>query len=350
MKAIVQRVYGTPDVLRLVEIAMPPVGDDDVLLRVVAAGVDRGAGLLMTGRPYLVRIMGLGVRAPKASRSGPTWMRSGSVRGLDVAGRVEAVGKNVTAFKPNDEVFGICAGSFAEYACARVDELERKPSNLTFEEAAAVPISACTALQALRDKGQLEAGQSVLVIGAGGGVGIFAVQIAKAFGARVSGVCGTDKVDLVRSIGADEVIDYTRDEFADGKRRFDLILDTGGSRPLRHLRRALMPRGTLVLVGGEGGRWFGGIGRSLWALTVAPFVSHKLLGLLATEKAADLRVLRELIEARKLRPIIDRTYPLRDVPDAMRRLAKGQLRGKLVISVLDAPVVAAPNGPHVAAL
>jgi NADPH:quinone reductase-like Zn-dependent oxidoreductase len=242
MKAIVQDTYGSADVLELRDIDTPVVGDDELLLRVHAAGVGPDVWHLMTGLPYLVRVMGNGLRAPTRR-----------IRGWDVAGRVETVGKNVSELHPGDEVFGTCEGSFAEYARARADKLAAKPANLTFEQAAAVPVSGCTALQGLRDSGHVQPGQKVLIIGAAGGVGTFAVQLAKAFGAEVTGVCSTMKVDLVRSIGADEVVDYTRDDFADGARFYDLMLDTAGRRPLSHLRRALAPHGTLVIVGGEGG-------------------------------------------------------------------------------------------------
>ncbi|MCT9930471.1 NAD(P)-dependent alcohol dehydrogenase [Planotetraspora sp. A-T 1434] len=323
MKAIVQDRYGSADVLELRDVDKPVAGENDLLVRVDAAGVDPSVWHLMTGLPYLVRAFGYGLRAPNVR-----------VRGTDVAGRVEAVGANVTRFRPGDEVFGTCDGSFAEYACAHEERFAPKPANLTFEQAAAVPISACTALQGLRDQGRVRPGQKVLIIGAAGGVGTFAVQLAKAFGAEVTGVCGTGKADLVRSIGADDVIDYTRDDFADGARRYDLILDTAGSRSLSHLRRALTPRGTLVIVGGEGGgRWFGGTDRLLKALMLSPLVSHDLRGLFATQPKEDLRLLRELIEAGKVTPVIDRTYPLKEVPDAVRHLRNGHARGKVVITV-----------------
>jgi NADPH:quinone reductase-like Zn-dependent oxidoreductase len=323
MKAIVQDTYGSPDVLELRDIDKPTVTDNEVLIRVHAASVDPGVWHLMTGLPYLVRIMGYGLRKPKTP-----------VRGRDVAGTVEAVGKNVTQFKPGDEVFGICEGSFAGYACAREKKLAPKPANLTFEQAATVPISAITALQALRDKGRVQPGQRVLVIGAAGGVGSFAVQLAKAFGAHVTGVCSTTKIDLVRSIGADDVIDYTRDDFADGAQRYDLILDTAGNRFLSHLRRALAPKGTLVIVGGEGGgRWFGGFDRGLRAGMLSPFVGQRLRMLISPERKEDLQSLRELIEAGKVTPVIDRTYPLSEVPEAVRYLEKGHARGKVVITV-----------------
>jgi len=268
-------------------------------------------------------MMGYGLRKPKAR-----------VRGMDVAGRVEAVGKDVTQFQPGEEVFGTCDGSFAEYACAQEDKIAPKPANLTFEQAAAVPISACTALQALRDKGNVQPGQKVLIIGASGGVGTFAVQLAKAFGAEVTGVCSTTKMDLVRSLGADHVIDYTRDDFADGVQLYDLILDTAGNRSLSHLRRALSPQGTLVIVGGEGGgRWFGGTDRQLRALMLSPFVRQKLRPLFSMERKEDLEFLKELIEAGKVTPVIDRTYPLAETPEAIGYVGEGHARGKIVITV-----------------
>ncbi len=247
---------------------------------------------------------------------------------------MEAVGKDVTRFQPGDEVFGIGKGAFAEYARAREDKLAPKPANLTFEQAAAVAISGLTALQGLRDHGKVRPGQKVLVIGASGGVGTFAVQLAKAFGADVTGVCSTTKVDLVRSIGADHVIDYTREDFADGEQRYDLILDIGGNSSLSRLRRALTPRGTLVIVGGEtGGRWLGGTDRQLRALMLSPFVAQKLGTFISTENHEDMIVLSELIEAGKVTPVIDRTYPLSEAPEAIRYLEEGHARGKVVITV-----------------
>jgi NADPH:quinone reductase-like Zn-dependent oxidoreductase len=324
MKAIVQEKYGSTDVLELKDIDKPVVGDDDLLLRVHAAGVDPGVWHLMTGLPYLVRIMGFGLRKPRVR-----------IRGRDVAGHVEAVGKNVTQFHPGDEVFGTCEGSFAEYVCAQADRLAPKPANLTAEQAAAVPISGLTALQGLRDKGKVQPGRRVLIIGAAGGVGTFAVQIAKAFGAEVTGVCSTAKVDLVRSIGADHVIDYTREDLVDGVQHYDLILDTAGNRSLSQLRRALARRGTLVIVGGEGGgRWLGGFDRQiLRAPVLSLFVSQTLSPFIAKEKSEDLVVLKELIEAGKVTPIIGRTYPLSEVPEAIRYLEGGHTRGKVVITV-----------------
>lgn len=324
MRAIVQDKYGAPDVLELREVAKPVVGDNDVLVRVHAAGLDPGVWHSMTGLPYLVRITGFGLRKPKVR-----------IRGRDVAGRVEAVGANVTRFHPGDEVFGTCDGSFAEYVCAQADKLAPKPANLTFEQAAAVPISGLTALQGLRDRGKVQPGQKALIIGAAGGVGTFAVQLVKAFGAEVTGVCSTPKVDLVRSIGADNVIDYTREDFADGVQHYDLILDTAGNRSLSQLRRALAPRGMLVIVGGEGGgRWLGGFDRQiLRAPALSLFVSQALRPFMSKERAEDLVVLTELIEAGKVTPVIDRTYPLSEVPDAVRYLAQGHARGKVVITV-----------------
>jgi NADPH:quinone reductase-like Zn-dependent oxidoreductase len=328
MKAIVQDVYGSPAVLRLSDIDEPVIGDDDVLLRVRAAGVDPGVWHLTAGVPYVVRLMGLGLRAPKRR-----------VPGMDVAGRVEAVGKNVARVRPGDEVFGACGhsgdGSFAQYARVPADRLSAKPADLTFEQAAAVPVSAVAALQGLRDEGRLGPGQTVLVIGAGGGVGTFAVQLAKAFHAEVTGVCGPTNVDLVRSIGADHVIDYTRENFADGARRFDLILDNAGRRPLSVLRRALAPRGTLVIVGGEGGnRWSGGFGRQILRAPLLSLLgSQSLLSLTADVCTRDLDVLRELIESGKVTPVIDRTFPLAQAPEAIRYVHDGRARGKVVVTV-----------------
>jgi NADPH:quinone reductase-like Zn-dependent oxidoreductase len=323
MKAIVQDTYGSPDVLELREIDKPVVGDDDVLLQVHAAGVDQGVWHLMAGQPYLMRIAGVGLRAPK-----------NPVLGLDVAGRVEAVGENATRFQPGDEVFGTCRGSFAEYGCARADRLAPKPANLSFEQAAAVHVSGGTALQAIRDQGKVRPGQRVLIIGAGGGVGTFAVQLAKAYGAEVTGVCSTTKTDLVRSIGADRVIDYTREDFADGRNRYDVILDIAGNRSLSHLRRALAPEGTLVIVGGEGGgKWFGGIDRQLRATLLSPFVRQKLGTWISTQRKDDLEELRGFLEAGKVTPIIDRTFPLSEAPEAIRYMRKGHARGKIVIAV-----------------
>lgn len=322
MKAIVQDVYGSPDVLQLREIEKPAIGGDEVLVRVSAAGVDQGVWHLMAGRPYLVRVAGVGLRAPK-----------NPIRGLDVAGVAEAVGAQVTRLRPGDEVFGVCRGSFAEYACAPAHRLVLKPANISSVQAAAVPVSGCTALQAVRDRAKVQSGQRVLVIGAGGGVGTFAVQLAKLFGAAVTGVCSTSKVELVRSIGADRVVDYTREDFAGGD-RYDAILDTAGNRSLSRLRRALTPNGTLVIVGGEGGgRWLGGFDRQLRAQVLSVFGHHKMGTWISTQPRGDLEALRELLEAGKVTPVVDRTFPLSEVADAIRYLRDGRARGKVVIAV-----------------
>jgi NADPH:quinone reductase-like Zn-dependent oxidoreductase len=323
MSAIVQDTYGDAGVLRHERIARPEVADNEILVRVHAAGLDRGTWHLMTGKPYLMRIAGLGFRGPKVR-----------VPGRDLAGTVEAVGSAVTRFAVGDEVYGVGRGSFAEYAVAVEDKLARKPVSLSFERAAVVPISAGTALQALTDHGRIEAGQQVLVIGASGGVGSYAVQLAKAFGAEVTGVASTAKLDLVRSLGADRFLDYTRDDYADGTRHYDLVLDIAGNPKLSRLRRALTPKGTAVLVGGEdGGNLTGGMNRSVRALVLSPFIGQRLAWFIAKERASDLERLTELIEAGQVTPSIDRTYPLDQVPDAMRHLASGQVRGKAVITI-----------------
>jgi NADPH:quinone reductase-like Zn-dependent oxidoreductase len=325
MKAIVQRRYGAAAeaVLRLEGVARPTIGAGDVLVHVHAASVDRGTWHVMAGLPYAIRAAGFGLRAPKPLNPGRC-----------VAGTIESVGRDVTEFAPGDAVFGTCDGSFAEYACARRAKLAPKPANLSFEQAAAVPVSGLTALQAVRDHGHVESGQHVLIVGASGGVGTFAVQIARAFGAEVTAVCSAAKVDLVRALGADHVLDYTRDDFADGRHRYDVILDIGGNRRLSDLRRALTPHGRLVIVGGEThGRLLGGSERQLRALMLSPLVSQKLGTFIASENAADLLVLGELIEDGKLAPAIDRTYPLSGVPAAIRYVQEGQARGKVVITV-----------------
>jgi len=324
MKAIVQDSYGEADVLELRDIERPEVGDDEVLVRVHAAGVDPGVWHLMTGLPYLIRIAGYGFRAPRTR-----------VRGNDLAGRVEAVGKDVTQFQVADEVYGTSDGTFAEYVSAKASKVALKPANLSFEEAAAVPTSALTALQGLRDHAEAQPGQRVLIIGASGGIGTFAVQLAKAFGAEVTGVCSTTKVDMVRSLGADHVIDYVLDDFTQTAQRHDVILDMAGNRSLSTLRRALTPEGTLVIIGGEeGGRWLGGTDRQIRALLLSPFVRQRLRTFIAKESAEDLLVLKELIESGKVAPVIDRTYALREAPDAIRHLEEGHARGKLVLSVM----------------
>jgi len=323
MKAIVQDSYGSTDVLELRDIDKPEIADDEVLVRVHAAGVDRGVWHVMTGLPYPIRLAGYGLRAPKTP-----------VPGMDVAGVVEAIGNDVTRFQPGDEVFGIGKGAFAEYVRAPENKLAPKPANLTFEQAAAVAISGLTALQALRDEGNVQPGQQVLIIGASGGVGTYAVQLAKAFGAEVTAVCSTTKVDMVRSLGADQVIDYTRDDFAEGKQRYDLILDIGGNSSLSRLRQALTPKGTLTIVGGEtDGRWLGGYDRMLRAPLLSLFVGQKLGTLVCSENHEDMIVLKELIEAGKVTPVIDRTYPLTEAPQAIRYLKQGHARGKVVITL-----------------
>jgi NADPH:quinone reductase-like Zn-dependent oxidoreductase len=323
MKAMIRDAYGPPDVLELREIDKPEIADDEVLVRVHAAGVGRDVWHVMRGLPYPIRLAGYGFRAPK-----------NPVIGSDMAGVVEAVGKNVRRFLPRDEVFGIGNGSYAEYVCAREDKLAHKPINLTFEQAAVIAIMGSTALQALRDHGKVRPGQEVLIIGASGGVGTYAVQIAKAFGTHVTGVCSTKKVEMVRSIGADHVIDYTREDFAEGDQRYDVILDIGGNSTLARLRRALAQQGTLVIIGGEGGgRWLGGTDRQLRAMILSPFVGQKLGTFVNKENHEDLIVLKELIESGKVTPVIDRTYPLAEVPEAIRYLEQGHARGKVVITV-----------------
>lgn len=321
MKAICQYRYGSPDVLELRDVDKPVVGDDDVLVRVSAASVNPLDWHLMRGLPYLVRMM-FGLRRPKSSRPG-----------VDVAGRVEAVGANVTGLRAGDEVFGGCDGAFAEYVCGKEKNLVRKPAGLTFEEAAAVPIAGCTALQALRDVGKVQPGQTVLINGAAGGVGTFAVQIARAFGAVVTGVCSTGNLDMVRSIGADKVIDYTVEDFTRGGRRYDLIVDLVGNRTMSDLRRALTPRGTAILAGGGGGRLLGPMAQMLGARILSRFVGQRMVMFLAKINGKDLLVLAELVEAGKVRPVIDRTYPLAETADAIRYLEARHARGKVVVTV-----------------
>jgi NADPH:quinone reductase-like Zn-dependent oxidoreductase len=323
MKAIVRDTYGSADVLELRDIDRPVVGDDEVLVRVRAAGLDQGVWHVMAGLPLPIRLAGFGLRAPK-----------NPVLGADVAGVVHAVGKEVTGLRPGDEVFGIATGSYAEYARASEDKLAPKPANLTFEQAAVIAISGLTALQGLRDHAKVRPDQKVLIVGASGGVGTYAVQVAKAFGAHVTGVCSTAKVDLVRSLGADNVIDYTREDFAGGQQRYDAILDVGGNASLSRLRRALTSKGTLVIAGGETeGRWLGGTDRQLRALVLSPFVGQKLGTFISRENRKDMIVLKELIEAGQVTPVIDRAYPLSDVPDAIRYMREGRARGKVVITV-----------------
>lgn len=321
MVAVVQRRYGSADTLRLEHTPLPTAAAGEVLVRVRAATLSRGTWHLMAGKPYVMRLF-LGFRGPKHP-----------VAGQDLAGTVAAVGPGVTRFRPGDQVYGVGQGSFAEYSVAKDTKLAPKPTNVTYEAAAAVPISAITALQGLRDVGRVSPGQRVLVLGASGGVGTFAVQLAKSFGAEVTGVCTAAKVDLVRSLGADHVIDYTATDFSDGSRRYDLILDIGGNASIARLRRALTSRGTLVIVGGEhSGDWVGMI-RQLRAVALSPLVRQRLAMFVATESASDLELLTDLIEAGAIHPVVDRTYPLREAPEAMRYLESGQARGKIALAV-----------------
>lgn len=322
MRAVLQSGYGSTEVLRLGAIERPSPQIGEVLVRVHAAGLDRGTWHLMTGRPYLMRVMGFGFSTPR-----------NPVPGLDVAGTVVEIGPNVTRFKVGDAVYGIAQGSFAEYARAREDKLAPKPSNLTFAQAAASGVSGLTALQGC-DAGQITKGQRVLIVGASGGVGSFAVQIAKALGAEVTGVCTSTKVEMVRSLGADHVIDYTKHDFADGSQRHDVIIDIGGNTPLGRLRRALTANGCLVFVGGEhGGDWTAGFGRPLLAFTLAPFVRQRFVLLTNREHFADLERLTQLIEAQKVTPFIDRQCALPDIPRALQDLEAGRIRGKVVVAV-----------------
>ena len=321
MKAIVRDSYGSVDVLRVSEIDTPVAGDGEVLVRVLAAGVDQGVWHVMTGTPYAMRLAGFGVRAPK-----------NPLLGYDLAGRVEAVGPGAGPLRVGDEVFGTCGGSFAEFAVARVDRLARKPESVGFEQAAATPTSGYTALQAVRDHGKVSAGQDVLVIGASGGVGTFAVQIAKAEGAKVTGVCSAAKADLVQSIGADHVIDYNAEDFADGRTRYDVILDIAGGRSLTDLRRALTPQGTLMIVGGEhAGNWLG-MRNQLWAAASSPFVRQKLGFFIAKQRGRDLEELRRMLESGAIHAVVDKTYALAEVPEAIRYLRDGRARGKIVVT------------------
>jgi NADPH:quinone reductase-like Zn-dependent oxidoreductase len=321
MRAILQDAYGSADEWRAGEIAVPEIAEKEVLVKVAAAGLDRGTWHLMTGLPYLGRLA-FGIRRPK-----------NPVPGRDLAGTVVAFGPSVTRFAVGDAVFGIGMGTFSEYAAAREDKLARAPANLTAEQAAVVPISGLTAMHALRDAGRLQTGQDVLIVGASGGVGSYAVQLAKAFGANVTGVCSTAKVDLVRTLGADRVIDYTQDDFADGTQRWDLVLDIGGGSTLSRLRRALTPKGTLVIVGGEEGGKLTGMGRQVRALVLSPFASQRLTMLVPKENHSDLERLAELIEAGAVTPSVDREYPLEQAADAMRELVAGSVRGKLAITI-----------------
>jgi len=326
MKAIVQDRYGSPDVLRLTEVLRPEPGDSEVLVRVQAASVNAKDWHVMRGDPYIARLAsGFGLRTPKTRTPG-----------TDFAGRVEAVGPAVTRFKPGDEVFGDAPGTFAEYACAAEDRVERRPDNLTPEQAAAIPLAANTALIGLRDVARLEPGSSLLINGASGGVGTFAVQLAKAYGADVTAVCSTRNVDLVRSLGADHVIDYTREDFARGDRRYDVVLDLVGNRSLADLRRPLVPAGMLVLSGGgvsKGGSLIGPLGLMARGLALARFVRHRIVFLMAPISLANLTELKRLAESGTITPVIDRTYPLAQAPDAIRYVEVEHARAKVVVTV-----------------
>jgi NADPH:quinone reductase-like Zn-dependent oxidoreductase len=323
MKAIVQDRFGGPEVLELRDVPDPVVGENDVLIEVRAAGCGPDVWHLMEGKPYLARL------SPEVRKGMKV------ARGWDVAGRVDAVGANVIEFRAGDEVMGIAEGSFAEFAVGSADKLARKPANITFDQAAAVPVSGCTGLQALRDQADVQPGQSVLVIGAGGGVGTLTVQIAKAFGARVTGVCSASKADLVRSIGADDVIDYTQEDFTDGRRTWDAIIDTAGRRPLHELRHALTPTGTLVIVGGDGGgNWTGGFFRGiLRGPVLSLFTRQRLRAFVAKENREDLDALRMLIEEGKVSPVVGRTFALPEAAEAVGYLEQGHATGKIVVTV-----------------
>ena len=321
MRAIVQPAYGSSDVLARRKVERPEPRDDEVLVRVHAAGVGPDVWHLMAGEPYMVRLVA-GLRKPR--RPVPGW---------DGAGRVESVGAKVTRFAPGDEVFGSCDGSFAEYARAKESKLAPKPASITFEQAAAVPVSGVTALQALRDKGRMRKGQRVLVIGASGGVGTFAVQLASAFGAEVVGVCGPAGAELVRSLGAADVIDYTREEITDRPGGYDIIVDCAGNRPVPLLRRVLAPRGVLVIVGGEGaGRWTG-MGRQVRAAARSLIVRQRLGTFMAVTRDADLLTLKELAEQGKVTPVVDRTFPFAEAAAAVRHLREGHPQGKVVLTI-----------------
>jgi NADPH:quinone reductase-like Zn-dependent oxidoreductase len=321
MKAIVRNTYGSPDVLELVEIDKPDPPDDEVLVRVRAVSVNPADWYTLTG-PLIARVPG-GLRKPKSNRLG-----------VDYAGPVEAVGKNVTQFRAGDQVFGGRTGAFAEYVCGRADRgVALKPANVTFEEAAAVPVAGLTALQGLRDKGQIQAGQKVLINGASGGVGTFAVQIAKALGAEVTGVCSTRNVELVRSIGADRVIDYTREDFTRTDDRYDLLLDVAGSRSWSACKRVLHPHATLVIVGApKGNAALGPLGHIARVRLASVPSSQKAVFFIAKFNKADMEVLRELLEAGKVKPVVDRRYELSDIADAFRYLGEGHAQGKIVVT------------------
>lgn len=323
MRAIVQDRFGSADVLQLGTAARPAIKADEVLIEVHAAGVDRGTEHLMTGQPYLIRLAGYGFTKPK-----------NRIPGLDVAGRVVKVGADVTRFAGGDEVFGIANGSFAQYAAAAEDKLALKPTNLSSEQAAVAAVSGITALQALTDVGNVQPGQRVLVLGASGGVGTYAVQLAKALGAEVTGVAGTAKQSLVRSIGADHVIDYTQTDFADSESRYDLILDIGGRSSITRLRRALTSTGTLVIVGGEdGNRFTGGVGRQIRAMALSPFVGQRLTTFISTEHFTFIERLAQYLASGEVVPMIGQRFPLIELPEAMRQMAAGRISAKTAIII-----------------
>ena len=326
MKAVVYTEFGPPDVLEIRDIKKPVPTDDQVLIKVRAASVNPYDWHFIRGTPYIMRAMMVGIRKPKDPRIG-----------VDYSGTVEAVGKNVTQFKPGDEVFGNKSGAFAEYLCPRADRtVVLKPASITFEQAAGVPVAGLTALQGLRDKGKVQPGQKVLINGASGGVGTFAVQIAKSFGADVTGVCSGRNVDLVRSLGADHVIDYTKEDFSKGDERYDVILDNVGTQPLSGFRRVLKPNGICVMIGGGGpneGKWVGPMARPIKALLMSPFISQKIGMMMAEGNKDDLNTLADLMQSGKVTPVIDRTYPLSEIREAIRYLETGRARGKVIITV-----------------
>ena len=321
MKAVVYHEYGSADVLRIEDVDKPTPGDDEVLVKVRAAAANPMDCHLMSG-VYLMRLMS-GLRKPKMTRPG-----------ADLAGEVESVGRNVTLFKPGDAVFGCARGSFAEYVCAREDKVALKPANISFEQAAAIPVAALTALQELRDKGRVQPGQKVLINGAAGGVGTFAVQIAKSFGADVTGVCSTQGVDLVRSLGADRVIDYTGGDFTRSGDQYDLIFDCAGNLPLSAWRRIMTPKAILLACGARpGGHIVGPLPHLLRLLVSSRFISQTVIFYVAKVRAGDLNVLKEMVEAKKVTPVIDRCYKFNEIPEAIRYLKAGHTRGKVVITI-----------------
>jgi NADPH:quinone reductase-like Zn-dependent oxidoreductase len=328
MKAIVYQSYGSPDVLRLDDIEKPAPADNEVLLKIRAASVNPYDWHFMRGTPYIVRLFA-GLRRPKVTRLG-----------ADVAGQVEAVGGKVTRFKTGDEVFGTCQGAFAEYVCTAESKLVLKPENITFEQAAGVPIAAFTALQGLRNKAKLQAGQKILINGAAGGVGTFAVQLAKSLGAEVAAVCSTRNIEMVRSIGADQVIDYTRDDFTRKGGRYDVIFDTIGNHSFLECSRALKPEGTLIVAGGPADLWMlVPLARSFKAFLLSRFISQRRLGLFAKANLEDLATLQSLLQSGRVKTIIDRSYGLSEVPAAIRYLEAGHARGKVIIAIPS------PNSP-----